>query len=1107
MATDLLEREQQAGNEADNLNPGQKDSDATFSRNTNNHENIEGYDRSADGLDAYDEKEFGERKPSSYTDSHGDTVRSNYQADEPDLTENANNQEQKGGTTLYNGGQERKKKESQKTRKFSGFGPTGGIFAVILLGMASTGFGILGMFASLAVNFKDLLTNDQANHSRVTHIYHKAMYASKFTKGSCSGKLPIFCRFQTVSERQIKKLERAGFTVERGTKNLLGTRSKVISMTFPDGQVATSGRDFHRIGSSSIDNARAIRLATNGKTAFYLNSKMFDVYNRFGINKLKKLTGKTKSDLDKQVDKNTNGTSEEGDDETRRKAAEDKSKEETKKATDSHYNKFAGDLQRSANRGGNLALVAMAVCGVYNMSNRALAFAKGYHMEQLVKYASLFMTEADAIKDQGDTSPEAVSYIGNKLTAYENNPTNEDGSPNEKYNKNATDSIAYRTMTHNDKSETPDYAKEYRAGGYRSQTKGGWLDEISNYKAKFEQAASFLRPENAIHASPAVMAQEVVQAVLNKPTNPLEGLKDYAKAQSGRYKSVEDGREAIRYACAKAPEAALLSFIVVCGVAFLNLFGIVTTGPAVGTLIMCGIGAACMGRDYIPDWVPVPGMPKCSDVLKEMLKYGKQVSDDLGATDYVLGLLQSTVVGSFIKGVDAGEAIGAGYSFFSSTVSSAYGLRPAKDATEATKFISSTQEDMKFEEQLAYEDARATPFNISNRHSLFGSVVWSLQPYFDKQAPVFSSFVSVLGAIPNAIKSQDPTVKAYYTQPVQTSMQRYDCEDLDLKSIGIAKTDRFCSTVGVITEGELESARKQADDENNLIEENLKYMTETQTKNEPAGGTYDDSFCDIDLSKCEEHHKSSKKASIDENGKVVEGSQYAKYIEFCSEKRTAPFGMMDRNIQEAKSTRDIKWFTGQQCLEDTNMMVQFRTFYDMCTQSATMDDTENCDSDEAAKQVSSACAGGGNTAIYTCALKYDDYGYKWGGGHSDIPNATDWIAKFNAGEVPKWTSILDCSGLVRVAYVEAMGIEDDAYVAPGGYDSSKNWDQISVNDVQKGDIITQDGHVAIVEVPPADGKIRIFHASTSNGAIENNILHGEVDVSSVIGAYRAKKGT
>jgi hypothetical protein len=94
-----------------------------------------------------------------------------------------------------------------------------------------------------------------------------------------------------------------------------------------------------------------------------------------------------------------------------------------------------------------------------------------------------------------------------------------------------------------------------------------------------------------------------------------------------------------------------------------------------------------------------------------------------------------------------------------------------------------------------------------------------------------------------------------------------------------------------------------------------------------------------------------------------------------------------------------------------------------------------------------------------------------------------------------------------MAFVEAMGIEDQAYVAPDGYDSSKYWQKISFEEAKQGDIITQDGHVAIVESnDPTAHIFKIFDAETEDGAKESNIQHSQASYSSVLGAYRAKKG-
>ncbi|RYX79401.1 peptidoglycan endopeptidase [bacterium] len=1100
--TDLLEREQQAGNEADNLNPGDK---AYHNQVDGSHENIEGYDKSSDGFDdIVNQPDFGNRG-STHVDSHGDRVKNNLNSGDgdSDLDENiaVARDKEENPNSLYRSSSDVKNVRGEikgKKKPAAGIFPTGAIGLVILIGGVGGGGAFMTLMSTMATNFKELFHNDSAGADRTNHIFRNAAFAAKMTKGNCTGMIALRCKFQSMSERQIKKMERAGFTVTRGEKNLLGNRSKIESIRYPNGQVASNGKDFHRIANQSISNSRSVRLATNGKAAYYLNSKIYDVYDKFGINKNKKLTGKNKAELDKNVDKNTNGSEAEGDDQTRRKAAEDKAKESSTKATDAQYREFSDRVRKSSEKGGLAALAIAGACGVYNMSRQAITYAKGYHIQQMVKYSSVFMTEADSIKNMGSTTPEQSEYVGNLMTSYETNEKNTDGSINENYNKNASDSQAYKTALNGDTTELTDSAKKYQAGGYSKEEGKGWLDKVSGYISDMEEGASYLRPENAIHLNTTEMIANAAKAIASNLSTPENALNDFVKIYTDR-SNVADGREALRWYCANSDNLALISFIGVCGTAVLGLFTIVATAPSAATLSMCAIGAACM----------IPGITKdtCQDVMKRILELGKEAADKMGATDYVLSLLQTSVVGSFTKGVEMGNAWGAGSSFFGATVDSGYALRPAKDTSEIQNFVASTNGDIEQEEKLARVDAQSTPFDVYNKYSFAGSIFQKVQPYFDTQAPIFSTFMSPFTIVPNAFKGQDTSVNALYSQPVKTPAGRYNCEDPDLLSIGIKNSNRFCSTVGVTPPAELQAARDQANDEGDMIDKNIEYMTTAQDKNEVDGGTKDDSFCGIG-SCSSTNRENSTKPSVDETGKTTEGSEYAKYTEYCTEQRKDPWGMFSKPIQDSSSTRDIKWWTGEQCLNDTPMMVNFRTFYNMCTQTATMDGTENCWSEETEDEpVSSECAGGGTTAIYTCALKYDNYQYKWGGGHGDIANAQEWISKFNAGEVAEWTPILDCSGLVRVAYVEAMGIEDQAYTAPGGYESTKNWEKISLEEAKQGDILTSDGHVAIVESNDVGAKkFKIFHASTSGGAKENNILHGEESYGNVIGAYRAKKG-
>lgn len=132
----------------------------------------------------------------------------------------------------------------------------------------------------------------------------------------------------------------------------------------------------------------------------------------------------------------------------------------------------------------------------------------------------------------------------------------------------------------------------------------------------------------------------------------------------------------------------------------------------------------------------------------------------------------------------------------------------------------------------------------------------------------------------------------------------------------------------------------------------------------------------------------------------------------------------------------------------------------------------------------------GNVKILCEGLKYDPYGYSWGGGH--YGGARDagarFVREFKSGKYPPGSSVLDCSSLVGVAVFEAFGVDDVQVVRD--YRHSKNWKEIAIKDAKPGDILYFIGngpapgnppdHVVIVYENSGDGKLAVFEAYSSD---------------------------
>jgi hypothetical protein len=1082
MANDLLEREEQAaGNSDDGLNVGQKNSDATFNKKEGGHDEIEGYDRSADGLDDYDEEEFGKRKDPEYTDVHGDKVKSNYNADDP--TDDIKAKEETGGPSLYSGSGSGGGGgfNFQAALKGSGrnVGPTSGVVGLVLFALSGLGGGSMGLASSLVINMKEIFHNDRSDATRTNRIFSRAFISNKVhnTK-DCAG-IKVKCKMSSMSKAQFESYKEQGFKIKgdvidkdgkttgeqaddnkskiNDPANNDGSRVKVSEITFPDKTTASTGKDFFAHADKSLNAQRAAERGFNSKSSFYQN-KFFSKFlaDKFGFSKAKKAfpqdddkdKAKDKAEKDKAFNEQSGGQSD-----------ADAEKNKAQKAKQLSDEAGSETKKRAKKGGGVIAGTMRAVCSAYTLANTAEALVKIYHGLQLAKYALLFLQAADEIKDGRGDGPK-TTYLSDSLTSYEPNKElledsdlGKKGDPNPKYNLSATDSEGYKTAALGDKSGLKDFSKKYLLGG-------GVGEKLSDVTSAVEGVASSL-------------------PFLPGKTD-RQKTKNFCRTINGNIANIASSCAALGVTL-----VTIGSFVPIVGnIVGLAIDGLVCTCsfPKSGALPQCAL------LNYLVD--------KARDVLIDQLKDSDQVK---GA---IQSIVKSLNVGSDTKGVDAGNAIAAGVGVTMSAGAVGYGQRPSKSAgnnKDVSDFITYTQplEDKYI--ALEKDDARLNPLDLDNKYSLVGSLARSLNLAAVTPNSLYGNITTLSSLLPTSFGSLFGVsdANALYNQPstaADGAGGRYkNCEDKDLAELDDgngATGDTYCSIVGISTKTELDKASAQAYDPGS---KEIDELTDRMLKSYQDGDGSDKPSIDQD----------GKPIGYDPAGSSAPTSQYGKFLKYCTQERKAPWGAQLEGYEEG-SGDDQEWFSGNNCMKDTKMLMDFRMWTNYCLQSGTMDGQLNCYTDSAASPAkSSQCAGGGNAAIYTCALKYDNYRYLWGGGHSG--NAQQFIADFNAGKTPEWTQILDCSGLVRMAYVEAMGVEDGAYTAPDGYIGSANWDKIDVKDAVQGDIITQSGHVAIVESNDGANELKIFDAETDGGAQEDNIRHSTASYGSVLGAFRAKK--
>lgn len=1093
------------GNE-DEQNPGYNPGDKAYNAQFN------GVSDDDDELDGELVEKYGNKKNRRHVDSHGDRVKNNYNSDdddEPDTGKNidkAKSAEESGDSGFYSGSRSGEKPTVKLSGNIAKVGPSSAATSILIFGIVGVGGGSVTLASSILVNVKELFHNDRSDATRTNRIMSRATLSSMFNgEEGCKNKVPIECKLSSMSKTRLEAYQAEGFKVKgkeikangeetgktaEDAKNSNATttgdqdvRYKVTSIEYPDKKGTSNGKEFFAHADTNVDARRVSERGFASRAAFYTNSFFNNYLKRvYGFTNGKKTFPQGDSEDDKkkqdaEFERQSGGGSDEDVRNGRlRSQAETIESEARGKST-----------LKKASKSGAAGTLLQSYCMAYHFLRTAKGAVEAYQIIQLGKFALMFFQAADEIKDgRGDGSK--VRYLADNLTYFDSRKT-VDGKANPKYNLSGTDAEAYDIVVHKGTPGLKDFSKKYMLGGSIGKN-------LQSLTSKFEYIAK---------------APGLSQA-LGKDKSQSAKMKTFCRAASGKVMS-------------------LLTACVGVAAAITTLTGAETLG--LGAIFGLAVDAAtctCTVTDltdqdkheqlldkYLSGDVFEAG---CGTVEWAARKVANKLLEWLmsqGLQDKIANALSELNVNASTRGVDSVNAIGSGVGFMLSKAASGYGLRPAKSDNknkEISEYISHTQPLQDKYNELAKADARLNPLDASNEYSLMGALVRSFN--FSALTPKslygsVATMSSIFPATVDTVLGVRPVNAGYGAQPstaADGSGGRYEtCDNEGLRTIGAAG-DTFCSAVGVTPTEELTTIEEVAyKPGSKKFLELLNWMRAKQEQPEGGSknsGTADSGDCaNLDGSD-DKDCKNSKLASIDDNGKPIPESQYSKYLKYCTDLREAQWGYQNEQYEQG-SDRDQDWYSGVQCLKDTQMMRNFRLWTGVCLAIGTFDSVANCYTDQAPASTSE-CAGGGNKAIYTCALKYDKYRYLWGGGHGDVANAQAWISDFNAGKIPEYTQILDCSGLVRMAYVEAMGIEDRAYHAPEEYGSSKNWEKIDLKDAEQGDIITQDGHVAIVESNDKNGTFKIFHASTEYGPPEDNITHGSVSYGDVIAAYRAKKG-
>lgn len=868
---DLKQREEQAaGNSDDSLNPGNRhynDSVATK--------------KEGDSSDEYDEKSFGKTKSGEYTDAHGDKVKANYNAgaeDDREALNDAENNPEKPTNDSTSGA--RSGLAGWLAKGGKKYGASGGVLGILGIGMIV--ISVMLSPAALFATIEKSLTNDGADSSRTNSSMFRAFRGGLF-HGECTGS-KLKCKFVTGTKQLAKKFTDSRFKINGtvvdsdgkqtsgGEREIKpddmkeGQRFKLSSIVFPNGVRATSNAAFESETKRSVESRKSALHVVQDKTGFFFTDK----FNTGVLKNKFKIPSK--------------GTI----------AAKDSMPSERDKAGDQVRTEVENAKKKTStlslfSASNGVTTAASTACTAYNVVRVAVGAVKAKWILQVVTFALPFVQIASKLADGSatDQDREEIEARANQLVWY----------PSANYTKQEIEKV-------NANSDLDEEEKQ---------------QEIANLEGKQDLSATDAQGlKMAMYGDTSALKD----FTLNYTTGGMAGaivLSQIINQIQGTL-----GKENIRDTCIAASGAGYV------------LQGMQAAGCLAG-------GAATFGL------VTLLCFTKQAAALAVFLAASYVLVD--AATEALIKALMQADISSDLRGVDAGNALAAGIGLMLASSSMGSGLKPAKTATEVKQFITMTDDVYNQDyTEIAKHDAIQDPFNLYNQYSFASILNSSLNPYIAGKNTGYSVLANGLSIIKNAF---NPSASALHSQPsLMTNNEanlnhrlnvvngQAECPDMEKQLIGIV-CDWSGRMVGVTSPRVLEWANQVSNGDMTPFYDTIDYMQQEGKYKEignygeadtDGAGTFDDTCNNLNdvlaaifAASCDD----SRKPSINDDGSVVEKSQYSMYKAYCTEARELDLGS-SAEFMESGSDKDQKWYTGEQCANDSMMMDRFAFYFNMC---------------------------------------------------------------------------------------------------------------------------------------------------------------------------------
>ncbi len=632
-------------------------------------------------------------------------------------------------------------------------GATGVLIALVVGGAFSIGTLLtpatllFHLKESLLNKFNDQLTSMELRTNRIL----VRQLNNNVTAGACKP-IKFRCRYQTMSERQVKRLEKktGGKIKVVGDKTITGRiRPTHLEVETRSGIVKVNAGDLLKTSATNVEVNDLLKQGYNPKYAVFADKTMKKFAARVGLSKGENIKPGDKASMQEDARKasteegafeSKTGITCEGEGEKKKcygKDGKEMSPEEVKKA-EADFKKGSDIMEKELKAREDLKNVHKnvakqsfkgAIASVALGLGAADTACSGYLLIRVVGFAAKYLGSLQLLREffavmnavdqtiAGNGIAEVMTFFGNKMMA-----ADADG-------RTATDSEGLRYAYHGDLDMPNDFSKD------ATVTAGSGEIGMSD-----DQVEATNQKDTALRYVNGQFVRE------NIMTDLVSIIDTVASATGGNADSV----------CGFIKSGWGQATLVLVGI-FGAIVGIFSGGTSIGA------GAAAQIAVSISIGIAVALLtPKLFDLVKGTV---------------VTGLEEGPAFGSMLTS-------GAGAYNASASLSRGLGITTPQTATAYHQASDTIQQ-----QYIAMENLHRSPFDTSSKYTALGSILFAMTPYVTKMNTPIRSLSSLFSLVASTPVS--------FIKPVQaaSSDEFTQCQDSDYKAMGLA-ADKFCNLRG-----------------------------------------------------------------------------------------------------------------------------------------------------------------------------------------------------------------------------------------------------------------------------------------------------------------------